>query len=145
METVEKELEQENTTGENSSGKRANTPVKFLTAKTIIGDRVFNHLDENLGEIKDIMLDLTAGKIEYVVVEFGGFLGIGEKFFAVPFGALKIDTDRHAFILEKTKSELEKAPGFDKDHWPETNYHAVRATTSGWGSFMGPNTGSVPY
>ncbi len=132
METLDKELERENQTGENKAGKKLNTPVKFLTATTIIGDRVFNHLKENLGEVKDIMLDIEEGKIEYVVVEFGGFLGIGEKFFAVPFSALSIDTERHAFILAKSKEELEKAPGFDKDHWPETNSHAVRATSGQW-------------
>jgi len=145
MEPLDKSLETQNQTGENKEGKRPNTPVKFLTASTIIGDRIFNHLNENLGEVKDIMLDIEEGKIEYVIVEFGGFLGIGEKFFAVPFSALKIDIERHAFILTKSKSELEKAPGFDKDHWPETNSHAVRATSAQWGSFMGANTGAVPY
>lgn len=149
METMEKDivettLEQENLTGENHGRKHANTPAKYLTASTIIGDKVYNNLNENLGDIKDIMLNVEDGKIEYVIIEFGGFLGIGEKYFAVPFRALAIDTSRHAFVLGQKREVLENAPGFDKDHWPETNSHAMQTTQRYWGSFMGPNTGG-PY
>src|SRR4051812_26590145 len=62
-------LEQDNMTGENHFGKRPNTPVKFLTATSVIGDDVRNNLDENLGKIKDVMIDVQNGSIEYVVVE----------------------------------------------------------------------------
>jgi len=134
-------FENDNLTGNNDSGKLANTPVKFLTAKTILGDKVFNQHDETLGDIKDIMLDIRDGSIKYVVIEFGGFLGIGEKFFAVPFQALTLDTDRHGFILDQDREVLENAPGFDKDHWPDTNSHEFENANRYWGSFMGPNTG----
>ena len=137
-------LEKDNMTGVNHSGKYPNKPVKFLTATTIIGDNVYNLADESLGEIKDIMLDVRNGRIEYVVIEFGGFLGIGEKFFAVPFGALSLDTDRHAFVIDQRKEVLEKAPGFEKDHWPETNSQEWQKSTAYWGDFMGPNVGT-PY
>ena len=141
METVES-LEKDNMTGENHTGSNANTPVKYLTTSTIVGDKVYNHLGEDLGKIKEVMLDIQGGKIEYVVIEFGGFLGIGEKYFAVPFKALTIDTDRHAFILHQTKEVLENAPGFDKDHWPETNSHSFKSSSAYWGGFMGANTGT---
>ena len=147
MDTLQKNntLEQDNMTGVNHSGKSANRPVRLLTATTIIGDNVYNLEDEKLGEIKDIMLDIRNGRIEYVVIEFGGFLGIGEKFFAVPFRALTIDTVRHAFVLDQRREVLEKAPGFDKDHWPETNSQVWDNSTTYWGNFMGANTGAVPY
>lgn len=135
-------LEIDNLTGKSSSSDDANTPVKYLTATSIIGDKVYNRLDESLGDIKDIMLNLHDGRIEYVVIEFGGFLGIGEKFFAVPFRALDLDTSRHAFILNQQREVLENAPGFDKDHWPETNSREMKTTKNYWGSFMGPNSGS---
>lgn len=133
-------LENDNLTGVNDSGKKANTPLRFLTATTIIGDKVYNNQDEKLGEIKDLMLNVYNGRSEYVVIEFGGFLGIGEKYFAVPFHALSIDTNRHAFILDQKREVLEEAPGFDKDHWPETNSH-YDDSYAYWGSFMGPNAG----
>lgn len=135
-------MENDNFTGVNDSGNLANTPVKYLTALTLIGDTVYNTADEKLGDIKDLMLNLTDGRIEYMVIEFGGFLGVGEKLFAVPFGILKLDTSRHAFILDQEKEVLENAPGFDKDHWPETNSHAMEKTRNYWGGFMGQNAGS---
>jgi sporulation protein YlmC with PRC-barrel domain len=136
-----KNFENDNLRGVNDSGKYANTPVRYLTATTIIGDKVYNGQEESMGNIKDMMLNLDEGKIEYVVIEFGGFLGIGEKYFAVPFQALTIDTARHAFILNQRREVLENAPGFDKDHWPETNSHDMDDVYRYWGNFMGPNTG----
>jgi sporulation protein YlmC with PRC-barrel domain len=137
-----KKFENDNVTGVNDSGSKANTPVKYLTATTIIGDKVLNGSSETLGQVKDVMLNIHDGKIEYVVIEYGGFLGIGEKFFAVPFKALTLDTSKHAFILHQKKEVLENAPGFDKNHWPETNSHDMESSSQYWGSFMRPNTGS---
>jgi hypothetical protein len=90
------------------------------------------------------MLDLNGGKIEYVVVELGGFLGIGDKYFALPYSLLKVDPKNEAFSLDQSKDALNNAPGFDKDHWPETNTHLFDSS-SYWGGFMGVNTGGVPY
>lgn len=117
--------------------------MRYLTASSIIGDSVYNRDDEKLGDIKEIMIDLYDGKIEYLVIEFGGFLGIGEKFFAVPFGLLKVDTEKEAFILNQKKEVLANAPGFDKDHWPDTNSHEFQASSTYWGGFMGANTGGA--
>jgi sporulation protein YlmC with PRC-barrel domain len=136
-------LEKENLTGENHDGKHANTPLRYLTASSILGDKVYNRHDQKLGDIKDIMIDLAGGKIEYLVIEFGGFLGVGEKYFAVPFGLLEVDADKEAFILDQSKEVLERAPGFDKDHWPETNSHELQQSYAYWGGFMGANTGGA--
>jgi len=140
MKTVDS-FEKDNQSGENHSGSHPNTPVKYLTASSVIGDNIYSHLDEHLGEIKDLMIDIEHGTIDYVIIEFGGFMGIGKKYFAVPFRLMRVDSDRHAFILNKTRAALESAPGFDKDHWPDTNSHEQKHSAA-WGSFMGPNTGS---
>ena len=79
----------ENFTGINNEGAHPNVPLKYLTATSIMGDKVYNENEENLGKIEDIMIDITSGRIEYVVVSFGGFLTIGEKYFAIPFGLLQ--------------------------------------------------------
>jgi sporulation protein YlmC with PRC-barrel domain len=133
-------LENDNVTGVNDTGRKANTPLQYLTATSLIGNKVYNNEDEKLGDIMDIMVNIHSGHIEYMIIEFGGFLGIGEKLFAVPFKALALDTERHAFILNQKREVLENAPGFDKEHWPDTN--AVQKTYAYWGSFMGANTGS---
>ena len=116
-------LEKENLTGVNREGTRPNVPLRFLTATSIIGDKVHNEKDEHLGKIADIMIDITTGKIEYVVIGFGGFLTIDEKYFAIPFRLLHVDPVNKMFVLNQPKEILEKAPGFDMNHWPETNLH----------------------
>jgi hypothetical protein len=79
---------------------------------------VYNRQDEDLGDIKEIMLDVPAGRISYAVLWYGGVLGMGEKLFAVPWEALTLDTVNKRFTLDVSKDRLENAPGFDKDNWP---------------------------
>jgi hypothetical protein len=88
------------------------------------------------------MINIKEGTIDYAIIEFGGFLGVGEKYFAVPFDSLILDTERHAFVLNQPREVMEKAPGFDKDHWPHTNSHELDKSSSYWGGFMGPSTGA---
>ncbi len=134
-------LNKENLFGKNVDGPNANYPIRLLTATSIIGDKIENKQGEHLGKIKDIMLDIHYGKIEYVVIEFGGFLGLGEKLFAVPFSALRLNRLKENFTLDVDKAFMQKAPGFDKDHWPETNGHYFGSLSDHWGNFMGPNIG----
>lgn len=91
---------------------------QLMGADTLIGNDVYNQDDEDLGDIKEIMLDMSTGKVAYAVLSFGGVLGMGEKLFAVPWDALELDTENERFTLSVDKERLENAPGFDKDHWP---------------------------
>jgi sporulation protein YlmC with PRC-barrel domain len=91
----------------------------LMGADTLIGNNVYNRDSEDLGSIKEIMLDMRSGKVSYAVLSFGGFLGLGEKLFAVPWGALKLDTAHKRFMLDVDKDRLANAPGFDKDAWPD--------------------------
>ena len=140
-----KDFNKDNLSGKNHEGARPNVPLKFLTASSIIGDKVFNYHHENIGKILDIMIDINDGKIEYVVIEMGGFLGIGEKYFAIPFSLLKVDPKKQVFLLSQSKEALKNAPGFNKEHWPETNTHEFDHATTYWGGFIGSNAGSEPY
>lgn len=96
---------------------------RILSASTLKGTDVKNRSDEKIGKIKDLMLNTEDGNVEYAVLSFGGFLGIGDKYFAVPVQALQISTrdDDHTITLDMDKKKLEKAPGFDKDNWPMTS------------------------
>lgn len=128
-------LTEDDLTGTNHGELYANSPLKYLTASSILNDKVHNNNDEHLGHIKDIMLDIVTGKISYFIIEFGGLLGIGVKYFAIPFGMLHVDPKRKLFILHQERKMLEQAPGFDIDHWPDTNVHFEKVN-SYWG-FMG--------
>lgn len=105
--------------GSQHEAHRNDGPGPFLMlADTLVGNDVVNHANENLGDIKGIMLDVLRGRIAYAVLSVGGFLGMGTHLFAIPWHALKLDADNKRFILDVDKARLEKAPGFDKDHWP---------------------------
>ena len=116
-------LKEDNFTGVNQDELYPNMPLKYLTASSIIGDKVHSEDDEAMGEIQDIMIDLASGKIDYIIVEFGGFLGIGTKYFAIPFNMLTVNAEKKIFVFNQKKELLENAPGFDLDHWPDTNFH----------------------
>lgn len=109
-----------------------------MSASTLAGDHVRNAAGEDLGKVEEIMIDIPSGRVAYAVLSFGGFLGMGNKLFAVPWDALTIDEDNHEFVLNVDKQTLETAPGFDKEHWPDM------ADTS-WGSQIYSHYGKQPY
>lgn len=137
----------------------------LMGADTLIGDNVVNAAEEDLGDIKEIMLDMQTGQVAYAVLAFGGFLGMGEKLFAVPWQALHLDTVNKRFVLNVEKDRLKTAPGFDKDAWPDmgdlswasgvhsfygTDPHRAGAPTMGpgvptGGMVTGARTGSATY
>lgn len=90
-----------------------------LSAGTMKGDEVINAAGEDLGEIEEVMIDVDSGRVAYAVLSFGGFLGMGEKLFAIPWAALHLDQERESFQLNVDAETLEDAPGFDEDDWPE--------------------------
>jgi sporulation protein YlmC with PRC-barrel domain len=116
-------LTTDNMTGVHEGPANPNKPLKYLTAKSIIGDHVHDDNDQHIGKIQDIMIDINDGSIDYVVVDFGGFLGIGIKYFAIPFSLLRVDPEKKLFVFRGQKEMLKDAPGFDLDHWPDTNFH----------------------
>ena len=91
---------------------------RVLAADTLTGDKVVNLQNEDLGTIEHLMIDIESGRIAYAVLSFGGFLGMGEKLFAIPWSSLIVDTVEKQFILNADKERLKLAPGFDKEHWP---------------------------
>src|SRR5450756_553560 len=111
---------------------------RVLSASTLAGDQVQNSAGEDLGKVDEIMIDIPSGKVAYAVLSFGGFLGMGNKLFAVPWSALRVDEDEKSFILDVDKTKLEKAPGFDKSNWPN-----MADTT--WRTKIYSYYGAVPY
>lgn len=94
------------------------TAPVFLSAHTLMGDPIVDAQGDKLGDLKEIMFNIDSGEIAYAVLSFGGWLGMGDKLFAVPWRALRVDGDNKCLILNASKERLKTAPGFDKDHWP---------------------------
>jgi sporulation protein YlmC with PRC-barrel domain len=90
----------------------------IIAAATLMGNKVHNAAGENLGKIEEIMIDVDGGRVAYAVLSFGGFLGIGDKLFAVPWDALALAPSGKEFILDVGKEVLDNAPGFDRNNWP---------------------------
>lgn len=84
------------------------------------------------------MIDLDHNRIAYAVLSFGGFLGLGEKLFAVPMESLALDAPNHQFILDVSRDKLENAPGFDEDDWPNV-------ADRDWGANIYAHYGQEPY
>jgi sporulation protein YlmC with PRC-barrel domain len=90
-----------------------------LKASDVIGIKVEGTDGKNLGNIKDLVLNPSDGDVQYVVLDFGGFLGIKDKYFAMPWEVLQFDQNGKKITLDVSKRDLKKAPGFDKNHWPD--------------------------
>jgi sporulation protein YlmC with PRC-barrel domain len=120
------------------TGIKVPSEPRVLAADTLTGDKVVNLQNEDLGKIEHLMIDLGTGRIAYAVLSFGGFLGMGDKLFAIPWSALTVDTLEKRFILQVDKELLKRAPGFDKEQWPNM---ADRA----WGSQVFKYYGAKPY
>ncbi|ADJ29394.1 PRC-barrel domain-containing protein [Nitrosococcus watsonii] len=110
----------------------------LMTANSLENNEVYNLEGEELGKIKDIMIDVPKGRIAYAVLSFGGILGMGDKLFAVPWNALTLDANEKCFVLRVNKEVLENDPGFDKDNWPSM-------ADQRWASDVHSRYGTRPY
>jgi len=110
-----------------------------VSASRIIGEAVINRQNENLGKIHELVIDAKEGRLAYAVLSFGGFMGMGNKLFALPWGAFEFAITENKLILNVDKEKLKAAPGFDQDaKWPD---FADRT----WGSTIFNYYGYDPY
>ncbi len=110
----------------------------LLSAGTLSGNKVTNSRGEDLGKIEDFVVDAGAGRVTYAILSFGGFLGVGDKLFAVPWNTMDLSTEKHAFILDVDKDRLKNAPSFDRSRWTDIN-------NSDWGRDVYSYYGQEPY
>ncbi|PAY18857.1 photosystem reaction center subunit H [Rhodopirellula sp. SM50] len=138
--TVTTAVAQESETVDRQRVQRRSTDAGNLDEKTrganirvsqLMGYNIQNSQGESVGEIKDIVIDSRTGKVKYAAVTYGGFIGLGNKLFAVPFEAFKVqvdpdeigdddvDADDYVLVLNVTQQQLEGQEGFDEDNWPD--------------------------
>ena len=91
-----------------------------VSASKIIGEAVVNRQNEDLGKIHELVIDAKEGRLAYAVLSSGGFLGMGNRLFAMPWQAFEFASTENKLILNVDKEKLKAAPGFDKDaKWPD--------------------------
>ncbi len=110
----------------------------LLSESTLSGNRVISPHEEDLGKIIDFIIDVRPGQIAYAILSFGGVLGVGDRLFAVPWNAMELNTDKHAFVINIEKDVLKSAPGFEKDSWPDMS-------NLDWGERIYAYYGQKPY
>lgn len=99
----------------------------LVRATSLMGMKVYNHQGQKLGDIDDIVLDGNTNHVSYVVLSYGGILGVGDKLFAVPWNALEYrHLEPKKLFLDATDTMLKDAPGFDKKQWPDMAGTAFR-------------------
>lgn len=101
---------------------------QIVNANNVIGVDVKNQQNENLGEVEAVMLDKETGQVAYVVLSYGGFLGMGDKLFALPWNVFSYDAYDDCFKIPLDKEKLKNSPGFDKDHWPDMSSATWRSS-----------------
>jgi sporulation protein YlmC with PRC-barrel domain len=84
---------------------------RVLPASSLAKDSVRNRRNDDIGSIKEIMIDIPSGRIAYAVLSVGGFFNIGDRLFTIPREALTPDEDRQYFVMDVDKEWLESAPG----------------------------------
>jgi sporulation protein YlmC with PRC-barrel domain len=90
-----------------------------LATSALKGSRVGNFAGEDLGKVDDLIIDVATGRLAYVIVSLGGFLGIGDKLFAVPWELFTVRAEDHEFLLDIEKQMLHDAPYFERSKWPD--------------------------
>jgi sporulation protein YlmC with PRC-barrel domain len=119
-ETVEEPVAEATTEMGETTGEMAAADVSAAKASALIGHAVQDLQGEDIGEIEDLVIGLDSDQVRYAVLSFGGFLDIGDKLFAIPVEAFQFDHEQNVFLLDVTEEQLESAPGFDANNWPDT-------------------------
>ena len=116
--------------------KEAVAEMNLYRVSQLMGREVRNAQDEKLGKIEDFAVDAEAARLPYSVLSFGGVLGVGDKFFAVPWHSLMLgpptaNPSDQKIVVAVEKNRLKEAPGIDKDHWPATPQTTLFGAPSG--------------
>jgi hypothetical protein len=95
----------------------------LISADKVQGTSVYNAQGDKLGTVDKLMIDKVRGNVEYAVMSFGGFLGMGEKRHPLPWDSLDYSTDQGGYVVNMSKTQLENAPAYDVDDesWLSSN------------------------
>ncbi len=92
---------------------------RLIASDKVEGTAVYNRQGERLGSIYNLMVDKRSGQVEYAVMSFGGFIGIGDSYHPLPWKALKYDTNQSGYVVDLDKSRLQGAPSYAASETPD--------------------------
>jgi sporulation protein YlmC with PRC-barrel domain len=101
--------------------KKMTDPVRhdetreLIASNKVEGTAVYDHTGERLGTIDNFMVDKRSGNVEYAILQFGGFLGIGADYYPIPWSMLNYDTGQAGYVVDLDKELLADAPRYDSE------------------------------
>jgi len=102
--------------------------TSLIGSDKVEGTAVYGTDEKKIGELERVMIDKISGKVAYAVVSFGGFLGMGEDYYPMPWSTLKFDNRLGGYRVGLTKDQLENAPKYSKStdwNWNRDNDRRV--------------------
>ena len=100
----------------------------LIGSDKVEGTAVYGAGDTKIGSIERVMIDKMSGKVAYAVLSFGGFLGMGEDYYPVPWATLKYDQNLGGYLVNLTRDKLERAPKYTQStgwNWTRENDQRV--------------------
>jgi len=100
----------------------------LIGSDKVEGTAVYGAYEKKIGKTERVMIDKITGKVAYAVLSFGGFMGMGEDYYPMPWSTLKYDTNLGGYRVNLTKNQLEKAPKYSKStdwNWNRDNERRV--------------------
>jgi len=88
----------------------------LIGSDKVEGTAVYGPDDQKIGSIERVMIDKRSGRVSYAVLSFGGFLGIGDDHYPLPWQSLKYDTRLGGYLTGVTQKQLEVAPKYSNDN-----------------------------
>ncbi len=92
---------------------------RLIASDKVEGTAVYNRKGDHLGSVYNVMIDKVSGQVDYAVLSFGGFLGLGSSYHPLPWKALTFDTRRNGYIVDVDKDRLRDAPSYASDEVPD--------------------------
>jgi len=102
--------------------------TSLIASDKVEGTAVYGADQRKIGSLERVMIDKISGKVAYAVLSFGGFLGMGEDFYPMPWSTLKYDTNLGGYLVNLTKYQLDNAPKFNESrgwNWNRENDRQV--------------------
>ena len=117
-----------NTSTLNTAGQptEVDETARLISSEKVDGTAVYNAMGDRLGTVHHLMIDKYSGQVEYAVMSFGGFLGIGESYNPLPWRALNYDTRLEGYVINADRPRLERAPRYTSSNLPDWSDRGYR-------------------
>jgi hypothetical protein len=106
---------------------------RLIASNKVEGTAVYGREGERLGTIYNFMVEKYSGQVEYAVMRYGGFLGMGQRYYPLPWRILTYDTREGGYRIDMTDRDMQRAPSFGRDEEPRFSRDYGRRVNNWYG------------